>query len=109
MADSAAAPLIDGGCPLLNTAVESDDGHPELRDRARRAMRALLGLVRRLYENGVARGELGPDVAPADEAAHLVASMEGAIMLARLFDDPGYARRAADAVARRAESLARPR
>ena len=109
MADVAAEPLIDGGCPLLNTAVESDDGHPELRDRTRRAMRALLGLVRRLYENGVARGELAPDVDPADEAAHLVATMEGAVMLARLFDDPAYARRAAAAVARRAESLARSR
>src|ERR687889_176308 len=30
-------PLV-GGCPVLNTAVEADDAHPALRDRARAAM-----------------------------------------------------------------------
>src|SRR4051812_45436637 len=29
---------FEGGCPLLNTAVEADDGHPELRDRVRTAL-----------------------------------------------------------------------
>ena len=30
-------PPIPGGCPILNTAIESDDTHPQLRDRARQA------------------------------------------------------------------------
>lgn len=30
--------LVPGGCPLLNTAIEADDGNPVLRERARRAL-----------------------------------------------------------------------
>ena len=36
-------PPIAGGCPLLNTAIDSDDTHPALRDRAKNAM--ILGLA----------------------------------------------------------------
>src|SRR5687768_11870625 len=31
-------PPIAGGCPVLNTAIDSDDTHPELRFRARNAV-----------------------------------------------------------------------
>src|SRR5277367_1385115 len=31
-------PSVTGGCPLLNTAVDSDDGNALLRSRARRAL-----------------------------------------------------------------------
>lgn len=30
---------VPGGCPLLNAAVDSDDGNPVIRERARRALR----------------------------------------------------------------------
>src|SRR5215470_19589523 len=36
---------IPGGCPLLNTAVESDDGNPVLRERARQALRSWQDLL----------------------------------------------------------------
>ena len=32
--------IIPGGCPLLNTAIDTDDGNPVLRERARKALRA---------------------------------------------------------------------
>src|SRR6202035_3825622 len=31
--------VIPGGCPLLNTAIDTDDGNSVLRDRARKALR----------------------------------------------------------------------
>ena len=34
-ASIARKPAIEGGCPIMNTAIEADDTHPELRDRAR--------------------------------------------------------------------------
>jgi AcrR family transcriptional regulator len=110
MASIAESPSIPGGCPILNTAVESDDGddpvHLELRARARHAMRRLIGYVRRILEAGVASGELRDDVTPQAEAEQVVASMEGAIVLAKLYADPRYVRDAAARVARHAESLA---
>src|SRR6202045_3036504 len=36
------AGLIPGGCPLLNTAIDSDDGNPQLRAKARQALSSLL-------------------------------------------------------------------
>src|SRR5260370_10716061 len=32
------AGVIPGGCPLLNTAIDSDDGNPQLRAKARQAL-----------------------------------------------------------------------
>lgn len=32
------AGLVIGGCPLLNTAIDSDDGNPQLREKARHAL-----------------------------------------------------------------------
>lgn len=36
------APPFIGGCPLLNTAIESDDSHPGLREKAQQAMQGTL-------------------------------------------------------------------
>ncbi|MBV9881110.1 MAG: TetR/AcrR family transcriptional regulator [Gemmatirosa sp.] len=110
MAGVADDPAVPGGCPLLNTAIETDDGagssHAELRKRTRLAMRRLLGYVRRLIERGVADGELDPAVDAALEAAMLVATMEGALMLAKLYDDPRYVTQAATRLARQAAAMA---
>lgn len=81
-------PTIPGGCPLLNSAVESDDAHPALKARVQIAMAKLLGLVESIVIKGIESRELSKDLSPYSVATHLVASVEGAIMLAKLYDDP---------------------
>jgi TetR/AcrR family transcriptional repressor of nem operon len=81
-------PPIAGGCPILNTAVEADDTEPALRERAQAAMTDLQKLIGVTVKAGVARGELRPDADPRAVAAVLTSTMEGAIMLARLYGDP---------------------
>jgi TetR/AcrR family transcriptional regulator, transcriptional repressor for nem operon len=89
-------PPFPGGCPLLNTATESDDTHPVLRDRARTRMTELLdGTVARIVERGVEKGELRRDVDAKQTATVVIAALEGAIMLSRLYDSPGPMRRTA--------------
>lgn len=104
-------PVLPGGCPLLNTAVESDDGkgpsYTALRRRARTGMRQLIAQARRSFELGITRGELATSVDAEAEAELFIATMEGALMLSKLYDDPRYLRRAAAHVAQRAEQLAR--
>jgi TetR/AcrR family transcriptional regulator, transcriptional repressor for nem operon len=90
--DTIADPPIPGGCPLLNTAVESDDAHPALRARARATMEH--GLVSRIVARGVARGELRAEIDPDSTATMLIATLEGAIMMSNLYDDPTHIRRA---------------
>jgi TetR/AcrR family transcriptional regulator, transcriptional repressor for nem operon len=87
-------PPVEGGCPVMNTAIEADDAHPALRERASAAMGEWLRLVGRTVKDGVASGELRPDADPREVASVVVATLEGAVMLSRLHDDPAHVRRA---------------
>jgi AcrR family transcriptional regulator len=110
MASVAEDPMVAGGCPLLNTAVESDDAegefYRELRARARRGMSRLLTAVRRIIADGVASRELARSTDPDAEASAFVATMEGAIMLTKLYGDPIHLRHAIARVRERGDSLA---
>jgi AcrR family transcriptional regulator len=89
-------PLLTGGCPLLNTAVEADDAYPALRRRARQAMTQLRARIQAAVEHGVAAGELRADVQGDALATVLIAMLEGAVMLSKLYRDPVHLRRAAE-------------
>src|SRR6266403_1087816 len=52
------AGLVPGGCPLLNTAIDSDDAHPPLRRKARRALDYWLDRLQAIAEEGKRRGEV---------------------------------------------------
>jgi TetR/AcrR family transcriptional regulator, transcriptional repressor for nem operon len=87
---TARRPEIEGGCPIMNTAVEADDTHPELRDRARQSMTRWHRLIGRIVKDGKADGRIRADVDPYALASLLTASLEGGLMLARLYDDPSH-------------------
>lgn len=87
---------VAGGCPVLNTAVESDDTHPVLRDHARRAMDEWREFIRRVVNKGIERGQVRPDVQADDLATLLIATLEGAIMLTKLYDDNAHMNRAVE-------------
>lgn len=98
-------PPIPGGCPILNTAVESDDAHPALRERAVRALDRWRGHIRGAVEDGIRTGELRPDVDPDVVASRLVATLEGGLMLSRLYQDPIHIRRATEFIAEYVQGL----
>src|ERR1700752_2074304 len=76
--------LVPGGCPLLNTAIDSDDGNPQLRARARQALSSLLDRLQSIAEEGLRRGEVRADVNPAKLATLIASTLEGSIMVSRL-------------------------
>lgn len=98
-------PPVAGGCPVLNTAVDSDDAHPALKERARKAMSGWLRLVGRIVKDGKESGELSPDTDPRSTASVVVATLEGALMLSRLHDDPAHMHRAVEHLKRHLETL----
>jgi len=75
---------VSGGCPVLNTAVDADDGNPVLRARVAKALRSwtgwLEGLAKEAQEQGIAR----PDADPKSVATLIVANLEGALMMSRI-------------------------
>ena len=89
-------PPVAGGCPILNTAVESDGANPELKERAGEAMSGWLRLLGRIVKEGVRTGELTPDTDPRKTASVVLATLEGAVMLSRLCDDPAHMSRAVE-------------
>jgi TetR/AcrR family transcriptional regulator, transcriptional repressor for nem operon len=76
--------LVPGGCPLLNTAIESDDGNRQLRAKARQALSSLLGRLQSIAEEGQRRGEVRADVDSAKLATLIASTLEGSIMVSRL-------------------------
>ena len=76
--------LVPGGCPLLNTAIDSDDGNPQLREKARKALSSWLDRLRKIVEEGQRRGEIRGDVDSSELATLIVSTLEGSLMVSRL-------------------------
>lgn len=79
-----------GGCPIMNTAIETDHAHPRLRKQAQRAMSEWHGLVTRIVEAGLHAGEVRQGVVAKDVATSFIACIEGGVMLTQLYGDPSY-------------------
>ncbi|MBD2384459.1 TetR/AcrR family transcriptional regulator [Cylindrospermum sp. FACHB-282] len=89
-------PPIKGGCPLLNTAVESDDTHPALRELAQQAMNSWRHLICLIINKGIDQGEIRPDVDADQLATIIIATLEGAMMMSKLYGDTIHIERAAN-------------
>ena len=75
---------VAGGCPILNTAVDADDGNSILRARVVKALRSWLARVQLMMKKAAKRGELRQGIDPKEVATLIVASLEGAVMMSRL-------------------------
>ena len=89
-------PPIPGGCPILNTAIESDDTHPKLRDRARKAMDSWRNMIIKIVEKGIQKGEMRSNIKPDLIATIIISTIEGAIMMSKLYQDSCHLQKAID-------------
>lgn len=76
--------IVPGGCPLLNTAIESDDGNAVLRERARGALRSWRRYLVAMIEQGIKAREIRTRVDAQALATVIISSLEGAVMVYRL-------------------------
>jgi TetR/AcrR family transcriptional repressor of nem operon len=96
---------MPGGCPIVNCAIEGDDAHPALRDRARKAMDRLRDVFIRIIAKGISRGEIRADINPDATTTLLVATLEGGVMLTNLYKHPVHLNRVMDYLTAHIESL----
>ena len=75
---------LPGGCPLLNTAVDSDDGNPVLRGKARTALDQWRSGIVDIVRQGQQDRELRDDIDPVAVATIVIASLEGGVMMSRM-------------------------
>ncbi|AFY38542.1 transcriptional regulator, TetR family [[Leptolyngbya] sp. PCC 7376] len=78
---------IQGGCPLLNTAIDSDDTHPVLRERSREAMDTWRQLFVKIINFGIRHKEIKESVDPEVTSTIIISNLEGALMMSKLYDD----------------------
>ncbi len=81
-------PPLPGGCPLLNCAIENDEGNPLLKEKVLRAMERLLNFTENLVEKAQDAGQLSKQQDARQIATFLISSLEGGIMVSRLYADP---------------------
>lgn len=98
-------PLLPGGCLLLNTAVESDDTNPVLRARAQQTADTWQEYVTRTVQLGIERQQIKPGTDPSRVLTTLLATLEGAIMLCKLYGETSYMEQTVEHLTAYVESL----
>lgn len=88
--------VMEGGCPILNSIVESDDGNPALRARVRDVLANWRAFLGHTVARGIVQGEIRADVNPDEVATLVIALLEGGQLLSNFYVDPLYRRRMAD-------------
>jgi len=76
-------PFPTGGCPVLNTAVEADDTHPELKARSAAAIGNWKNKLSDILHKGLETGEFKPGIDVEQTALTIIATIEGAIMITK--------------------------
>ena len=89
-------PIGEGGCPILNTAVESDDTHPLLRLHAQEAVNSILALISSIVELGIRQDQIVNTTSHDCVSTIILASIEGAIMMSKLYGTDIYLDRSID-------------
>jgi AcrR family transcriptional regulator len=82
--------VSEGGCPVLNTAIDADDTHPKLRERVLKAVLNWKNKIAKLVEAGIARKEINVDQHPEQIALTIIALVEGGIMISKLTSKTEY-------------------
>src|SRR6267154_2460465 len=75
---------VAGGCPILITAIDADDGNRVLRTRVAKALRSWVSRLQVIVEQAQERGETLRGVDSKAVATLIVASLEGALMMSRV-------------------------
>jgi TetR/AcrR family transcriptional regulator, transcriptional repressor for nem operon len=89
-ADFLKFPFPEGGCPVLNTATESDDTHPALKKKAAQAIQNWKTSITQLIEKGIAAGEFNRTTDAEAKALTIIATIEGAIMITKVTGKLNY-------------------
>ncbi len=77
-------PLYDGGCPLLNAAIEADDANTAMRAYVLGMLDKFKGAITTLIVNGQKNNQVKADVNTQFYSNIIIATLEGSIMMSRL-------------------------
>ncbi|WP_420488162.1 TetR family transcriptional regulator C-terminal domain-containing protein [Gottfriedia acidiceleris] len=84
---------IPGSCPILNTAIESDYAHPDLREATLRAMNDLYSIIVRIVRNRIKNGEIIPTIDSETFTTIFISTIEESLMMTKIYYDPFFINR----------------
>jgi len=76
-----------GGCPIMNAAVDSDDGNQQIRDRVLRFIKMWRKSIRDIIEQGKRKSQIKPEVDTDTFSMNFISLIEGALAMSRVSDD----------------------
>jgi TetR/AcrR family transcriptional repressor of nem operon len=79
-------PVIEGGCPIVNTAIDSDNTHPALKARVKEVVSSLITIVKEIIQQGIDEGEVKSCINTHDTAVLIVTTLHGGIIISRSLD-----------------------
>ena len=89
--------LKSGGCPILNTAIDSDDGNELLKAEVTKALKTWIKGIVAIVNQGISNSEL-KEVNAENFALRMIALIEGSIMMAQILNNPDTIRRNLDSL-----------
>jgi TetR/AcrR family transcriptional repressor of nem operon len=75
---------FQGGCPILNFGVESDDTHPEMKMKVKKAIRRSQERIFNIVFEGLESGELLHTISPERFSIKVFAMIEGAYLCGKV-------------------------
>lgn len=79
-----------GGCPIINTAVDADDTHPQLKKMAQNIILKIKKSLVTVIEEGISEKQIKPQTEPNQIAEIMISLVEGGFMMAKLLDKKEY-------------------
>ena len=77
---------LEGGCPILNFGVESDDTHPGMKENVKKAIRSSQKRIFDILSNGIANNEISPAMDAKSCSIKFFAMIEGGILCRNVLD-----------------------
>lgn len=79
-----------GGCPLMNGAIEADDGYPLLKREVESTFKLWEREIEGILSIGQQKGEIKKETDLVKFSTSFIAQIEGGILLAKSMEDPNY-------------------
>lgn len=78
---------LQGGCPILNTAIEADDTNPDLNHLVQKAFSSYRKKVEEAIRFGMEAGEFDKTLNYKEVATFIVSTIEGSVALTKVYKD----------------------
>ena len=89
-------PTLSAGCSIVNTGVEADDTHPQLKKKVTEAVGSWHRSISAIVHQGIRQGEFKEGTDVAAFASLMIAMIEGGITVSKISGDMSYIEQSLD-------------